>query len=265
MKYFDDIEVVQSAIVPFYTAAVDQTFSDMVSVEFISAGRMYLGIDGGAVKELNFPAVFWHHPAHSYQYGSMDNKGFEHRWVTLRGPMAKRLVEEGFMQLSAAGFFRVRKPELVEAIFCEIDAQAKLNDVRLHGNIFVALERLLCLLQAEATGNAVEKNPHAPELLALAERMSDAPWLDFAMEREARKIGLSYSHFRRLFAQVTGQTPHDYLLSRKVMAAANAFRAGNESVKQVAARLGFADSIHFCKSFKKRMGRSPGAYRLTLF
>lgn len=263
MKYFDDIEVIHSEIVPGYAAVVDETFHSLISVEFIRAGRMYFGIDGGATKELNFPAIIWHHPSHSYQYGSLDAKGWDHRWVTLRGPRAMRLIEEGFMQLSPAGFFRVRRPEPVESIFREIAALARLNDVRLHGDIFVLLERLLCLLRAEAAGNAIEKNPHAAELRAVAERMSDAPWLDFAMEREARKIGLSYSHFRRLFAQITGQAPHDYLLSRKIMAAANAFRAGNESVKQVAARLGFADSIHFCKAFKKRMGLSPGAYRLT--
>ncbi len=263
MGYFDDIEILHGAVTSHCVAVLDQSFPTMYSVEFIRAGRMFFGIDGGTKTELNFPAVFWHHPSHSYQYGALDDNGWEHRYLTMRGPMAKRLVEDGFMHLSPSGFFAVKKPEPVDAIFHCIVSMANTKTARLHGDIFVELERLLCLLRAEATGRLVEDTPHASAVLALAERMSESPGSDFSLDTEAQKAGLSYSHFRRLFAQLTGQAPHDYLLSRRITAAAHTLRSGMRNAKEIADSLGFADPIHFSKAFKKRMGLSPGEYRRT--
>jgi AraC-like DNA-binding protein len=263
MAYFDDIEILHGDVTSHCVAVLNQSFPGMYSVEFIRSGRMFFGIDGRPVTELNSPAVFWHHPSHSYQYGALDANGWEHRYITMRGPMARRLVEDGFMPLSAAGFFGVRNPEPVDSIFRGIISMVKSKATRLHGDIFVELERLLCFLRTEAVGRMADGTPHASAVLALAERMTGSPGSEFDIDDEARKVGLSYSHFRRLFAQITGQAPHDYLLSRRIVAAADALRTGRKSAKEVAHQLGFADPIHFCKAFKKRMGLSPGEYRRT--
>ena len=261
MRYFDDIEILDACLSPRCHAVMDQSFPGIYSVEFIRAGRMRFGIDGGESLEIDFPAVFWHHPDHSYQYGAVDANGWEHRYVTMRGLMAKRLVEEGFIPLSTDGYFPVKNPELVDSIFHEAASLARSHVVRPHGEIFVGLERLLCVLVAEAAGSADVDGLRIQAIRGLSERMASSPGDEFDIQKEARGAGLSYSHFRRIYARSTGQAPWDYLISRRMMAAADSLRSGRESVKEIASRLGFSDPIHFAKLFKKRLGLSPGAYR----
>ena len=262
MRYFDDVEFLRGDAVEGCAAVIDQRFPDFYSVEFMRAGRMSFGVDGQPGFVLSWPAVFWHHPAHSYQYGAVDASGWSHRYLLLRGERARRLVEEGFMRLSPAWYVSVRKPEAVDAIFHELAAMAHSRPDRHRGELLIGLERLLCLLDAERRdGLTEEEGRHGDAVGKLADRIAEAPLTNWDFGQEAAKAGLSYSHFRRLFKRMVGQPPHDYVLSCRVRAAAEVLRRGGRSVKEVADELGFKDLASFCRLFRKRMGLSPGRYR----
>jgi AraC-like DNA-binding protein len=264
MDYFSGVEILHGEITPRCTATIDSRWPGFYSVEFMRAGRMYFGLDGGPRHETRSPTVFWHHPVHRYQYGPLDKNGWDHRYVTLRGPMAKRLLEEGFMRLRPEGFLGVRQPELIEGHFRRAITLSRVKGSRRHGEIFLELEAVLCLLQAQEAERISKDSPHAEPVLALARRMSREPGEAYALENEAERAGLSYSHFRRLFHQLTGEAPHEYLLRQRIFAAAEALRARAVPLHELAPALGFADPIHFLKAFKKRMGLTPGEYRRTL-
>ncbi|WP_082053173.1 AraC family transcriptional regulator [Gordoniibacillus kamchatkensis] len=77
----------------------------------------------------------------------------------------------------------------------------------------------------------------------------------------ARRANLSPSRFNVVFRERFGASPHQYLLELRLKHAEELLRAGALPLAEVAAYCGFADIHHFAKSFKRRFGDAPAAYR----
>ncbi len=78
----------------------------------------------------------------------------------------------------------------------------------------------------------------------------------------AETVSLSTSQMTRVFGKAFGQTPYEYVLGRKTDTACLLLRNTALSVKEIAYRLGFSDEHYFCNVFKKRVGMTPGRYRM---
>jgi AraC-like DNA-binding protein len=79
--------------------------------------------------------------------------------------------------------------------------------------------------------------------------------LDLA--RVARASGISAFHFLRLFARVTGVTPHQYLLRTRLRRAARLLAADARPIAAIAYDVGFADLSNFVRTFGRAAGLSP--------
>jgi len=77
----------------------------------------------------------------------------------------------------------------------------------------------------------------------------------------AERIGMSPDYFSRVFKEVTGWSPMDYFQRRRIQHASWLLLNANRSVTEVAHALGFFDSAHFSRLFKRHQGLSPRAYR----
>ncbi len=75
----------------------------------------------------------------------------------------------------------------------------------------------------------------------------------------ARETGLSATRFARVFKEVTGETPHQFLLRRRLeRASAELFRASGRTIAEIAVESGFFDQAHFTRHFRKAYGTTPG-------
>ena len=77
----------------------------------------------------------------------------------------------------------------------------------------------------------------------------------------AARVGLSRYHFLRLFSATLGMTPYQYLLNRRLRAAARTLRADRRSVLDAALSSGFGDLSEFTRRFRRTFGQTPAAYR----
>lgn len=77
--------------------------------------------------------------------------------------------------------------------------------------------------------------------------------------RIAKTAGMSEYHFFRLFKQMNGSTPYQYILSTRLKHASLLLRA-DYSVSDIAFTTGFSDIYSFSKAFKKHFGVSPTSY-----
>ncbi len=77
----------------------------------------------------------------------------------------------------------------------------------------------------------------------------------------ARAAGLSRAHFSREFRSAFGESPHGYLLTRRLERAAALLRNTDRSVADVCFSVGLQSVGSFTTSFTRTYGVSPTAYR----
>jgi AraC-like DNA-binding protein len=79
----------------------------------------------------------------------------------------------------------------------------------------------------------------------------------------ARAAGLSPAHFSREFRKTFGESPHGYLLTRRLERAAALLRTTDRSVAEICMAVGLSSVGSFTTSFTRVYGRSPLAYRAS--
>jgi AraC-like DNA-binding protein len=77
----------------------------------------------------------------------------------------------------------------------------------------------------------------------------------------ARAAGLSRAHFSREFRRAFGESPHAYLLTRRLERAAAMLRMTDRSVAEICFSVGLQSVGSFTSSFSRTFGVSPTAYR----
>ena len=94
-----------------------------------------------------------------------------------------------------------------------------------------------------------------------------ARWLDahahapVDLETTAKAVGLSAFHFLRVFSQVLGVTPHQYLVRSRLRRAAQLLVEGTQSITDIAFDVGFADLSNFVRTFHRAAGMAPREFR----
>jgi AraC-like DNA-binding protein len=79
----------------------------------------------------------------------------------------------------------------------------------------------------------------------------------------ARAARLSPAHFSREFKRTFGETPHQYLLTRRLERAAELLRNTDRSVAEICFAVGLASVGSFTTSFKRAFAMTPTAYRAS--
>ena len=103
--------------------------------------------------------------------------------------------------------------------------------------------------------------PPARHLLR-AKDLADARYSEpLGVDDMARAAGLSRAHFSREFRRAFGESPHAYLLTRRLERAAALLRTTDRSVADVCFSVGLQSVGSFTTSFTRTFGVSPTAYR----
>ena len=94
-----------------------------------------------------------------------------------------------------------------------------------------------------------------------------ALWIDanshkpIALDDAAGQAGLSPFHFLRLFSEVLGVTPHQYLVRSRLRHAARRLADDDSAVTDIAYDVGFGDLSNFVRTFHRAAGASPMRFR----
>ena len=105
--------------------------------------------------------------------------------------------------------------------------------------------------------------PPARHLLR-AKDLADARYFDpLDVDDLARAAGLSRAHFSREFRRAFGESPHGYLLTRRLERAAALLRNTDRSIADVCLSVGLQSLGSFTTSFTRTYGLSPAAYRAS--
>ena len=130
----------------------------------------------------------------------------------------------------------------------------------------------LTLSLAGAVCQALSAEPHAARMpndrdkkrIAAALRRIDAePAERVSLQELASGAGTTQYHFLRVFEQVVGVTPGQYILRTRLRKAAIQLRRSNDGILEIAVACGFTDLSTFNRHFRRWMGATPSAFRAT--
>ena len=109
--------------------------------------------------------------------------------------------------------------------------------------------------------NAMATLPPARHLVR-ARDLADARFADrLTVADMAAAAMLSPAHFSREFRKAFGETPHQYLLTRRLQRASELLRHTDWTVADICMRVGLESVGSFTSSFRRMFGMTPTAYR----
>jgi len=98
--------------------------------------------------------------------------------------------------------------------------------------------------------------------LLKARDLADARYFEpLSVDDLARAASMSRAHFSRAFRGAFGESPHAYLLTRRLERAAALLRTTDRSVTDICFAVGLQSVGSFTTSFTRTYGMSPTAYR----
>jgi AraC family transcriptional regulator len=71
----------------------------------------------------------------------------------------------------------------------------------------------------------------------------------------------SLAHFSRKFKQAVGESPHAYIVRRRLERASHLMMTSAASLSEIALSAGFSDQAHLSRLFRQAFGQSPGHWR----
>lgn len=183
-----------------------------------------------------------------------------HDWIHFRGD-AQALIKQGNLELdhlyypAQTGFITELTKELETEFYSE-----RLNRERL---IELKFEELLMKLGRAVSGETepefdVETNEKFRYLRGQMFAGLQEKW---PVERMAREVGFSESRFYSIYKAIYGITPTADLIEARISSAKNMLQFGDKKVEEIAYLLGYDNTTHFIRQFKKQTGYSPASYR----
>jgi AraC-like DNA-binding protein len=173
-------------------------------------------------------------------------------------------IAAGVPGVREARFSRASMPPASELIGLLAEAEVARNE-----RDGAALEELAtrlagAVLTVAADGVAPARTPSMRDerrITVAVRRIEAQADEELGLNALAREAAMSPYHFLRTFRQVTGMTPHQYVLHMRLHHAAQRLRASAGPVSMIAFEAGFNDLATFNRRFRRLIGVTPSAFR----
>ena len=175
--------------------------------------------------------------------------------ITFSGTAAMLLMED-LISRHGPVFTVPLRSALIQRFLAIGDRQKSLSAEESAQLVFSLLQTLESL--GERDSSAV------PALVQRALRMiEERTDTRFNVSELSRELHVSREHLTRVMRSSLGMTPHEVIRRKKIIAACHWLRETGFTLKEIAARLGYANSAIFIEAFKQSMNTTPTAFRLN--
>lgn len=187
-------------------------------------------------------------------------------WIIIDAPN-----REGWLRLSKLEFKEMKKvmwdlPRIIHTGVSAVDIFKRLKKAILRKHLtrgievrIYILELLILLLFPDP--NQVIAEDIRERILILMKKIEDQPEWRPSVADMAFDVGVSPSHFYRIFQQYSGYTPLHYLERVRIEEAYRRLKKTEQSITSIAHDLGYKSSQHFATVFKRFSGISPSQYK----
>lgn len=243
---------------PDFTVWIDKAFPDYVSLNYAHSGTVRYRCGEGAEQVFTRPVLWWTEPGARFCYGNREPSGWNHYYVCFAGKRVTEWRKSGLLPPAKTRGWRF--PAEPEAVRQKMALMVEQLGAGRPDRAAVGLQDVLLDLH-EPEEVTPENAPREAGFRRLVERVRAKPAAEMDEAAEARRLGLSPVHFRRLFAERTGLPPHRFLMQARTAHAEFLLRTTEVPLKEIAARCGFYDEYHFSRVYRRAQGVPPARYR----
>jgi len=217
----------------------------------------------GEVKtyELQSPQGFILYPNQISTYIADFNDPWEYVWVEFDGLRIRNM-------LGAAGLtedspvYRARSGELREKMRNEMVYIAEnyaASPFHLIGHLYLFFDYLIrSVTVVKAAGQSKIRDYYIHEAIGFIENNFNK---DITVEDIAKMLGLNRSYFGKIFKEVLGKSPQEFILSFRMAKAAELLCLTQMPVGDIGAAVGYENPLHFSRAFKNIYGISPRKWK----
>ncbi|RYY34136.1 MAG: AraC family transcriptional regulator [Sphingobacteriaceae bacterium] len=195
----------------------------------------------------------------AHRYKSANNNPWSIYWVhfsgSVAGDMYNRSLENGQMHVHSIPYeqSRVKLFQQLCTVLEHSFLEKELEVVNINLKQFIA-----SLVYYKQINPVAYDNDSVSNSIAF---MKQNLHQKFRIEEFAAHLGLSISHYSRVFRQKTGSSPINYFNLLKIHDSCQYLYFTDRSIKEISVDLGFDDQYYFSRLFTKLIGMSPLNYR----
>jgi len=231
----------------------------LLAIEYILDGEMMF-IQNGLKSVVKRNELYISHPGNDIRRENFGPNDVREHQLIISGSMLKLLLNN----LDMENIFHLELPE--------------------DNNILKQIKNIVKLITEKRAGTEAEtskaaysiladlcmlgKNPDfimlPPELTKAIMNMQNELEHNFSIDELAEMTQASKPTLHRLFKKYLKTTPLSFLIELKMENAKNLISNSSLSFKEIAAKLGYKNSLYFSLAFKKYTGVAPSKYRMAL-
>ena len=227
---------------------------------YITKGSGYFSSQSCKMQKINAGTMILLFPGEWHTYYPNYQTGWSHYWIGFCGPEVDSWMTNEYCSKESPVFKVGINDEIVSLFRKAIDVANE--EPTLYQRVLSGLVTYLVALMCSIDKNLqVENDDFSSKIdyaCVLMKELIDQP---VSMQEIAKKAGMGYSLFRKLFKEQKNYAPVQYFQNLKIQKAIELLTTTTIPVKEIAYRLDFESPAYFSARFKKQTGKSPIEYR----
>lgn len=186
---------------------------------------------------------------------------WEYVWIEFDGLRVKSLLETAGLTIDSpiyhAGSKELRNEMMNEMLYMTQNRDS--SPFHLIGHLYLFLDYLTRSSSSiRLTQGSKLRDFYVHEALSFIENHFHN---DISVEDIAAACGLNRSYFGKIFREAVGKSPQEFLLSYRMVKAAELLKLTSLSVGDIGAAVGYTNQLHFSRAFKNIYEISPREWR----
>ena len=186
---------------------------------------------------------------------------WEYAWIEFDGLRAKEIVELAGLTPDHPVYHASSKElrELMKDEMLYMAEHSNESPFHLIGHLYLFIDylsRSAASMKLSATGKV--RDFYIKEALNYIEQNFQN---DISVEGIAEFCGLNRTYFGRIFKEAVGKSPQEFLLSYRMVKAAELLKLTQLSIGDIGNAVGYPNQLHFSRAFKNVYGTSPREWR----
>ena len=232
---------------------------------YVISGKGMLSVteeNGSSVYQIGPRSGFLIDPGRINVYCADQKFPWEYVWVEFDGLRARELMEEAGLSNDHPVFHPVSDTAADKLR----DEMLRLTQYPDNSRPLGIIGQLYLIMDALIQGSSNKKRLqggklsrfYAQEALSFIEQNYTLP---ITVEDMANRCNLDRSYFGKVFKDMTGQSPQDFLIRYRMSKATTLLTSTSLSIGDISVQVGYPNQLHFSRAFRNIYGMSPRQYR----